>query len=58
MFYSAQMKTGLDPQALIPKNRTLIQVLPPLKFFCYLLMHICVKNTLAVVTVASRAGGR
>ncbi len=30
------------PQAYIPKRRTLIQVLPPLKFFCYLLMHICI----------------
>ncbi len=31
-----------NPQAYIPKRRTLIQVLPPDKFFCYLLMHICI----------------
>ncbi len=29
-------------QAYIPKRRTLIQVLPRCKFFCYLLMHICI----------------
>ena len=29
-------------QAYIPKRRTLIQVLPLCKFFCYLPMHICI----------------
>ncbi len=33
---------GLNSQVYIPKRRTLIQVLPPIKFFCYLLMHICI----------------
>ena len=31
-----------NAQVNIPKRRTLIQVLPSVKFFCYLLVHICI----------------
>ncbi len=34
-----QARGGDSTQVYIPKRRTLIQVLPPLKFLCYLLMH-------------------
>ncbi len=33
---------ALFSQVYIPKRRSLIQVLPPLKLFRYLLMHMCI----------------
>ncbi len=41
-----------DPQAYISKRGTLIQVLPLLKVFCYLLMHICFAYTKSVRIVS------
>ncbi len=50
-------------QVYIPKRRTLIQVLPPLKFSCYiynyLLMHICITKEFGIMnTCISRFGIR
>ncbi len=41
-------------QVYIPKRGTLIQVLPPLKFLCYLLMVYAYRSTKYIISLASR----
>ncbi len=50
--------TATYPQVYIPKRRTLIQVLTPLKFLCYLLMNIFGKMNICMSRFGVRIGWR